>query len=293
MPGPRVTVAVAVYNRPDELRRALRSIVAQTFDDFECIVVDDASTVPVEPVVGEFDERFTYVRNPRNTGPNGARRLAMERMAGDVLIGLDSDDEYFPWALERAQHFLDTTPGVDAVCGMYVFPDGLRGRVCAGTRVITPEEYAAGALTLRCDLAGAFRRSVVKEWLATSPDYFRLEFRHWLALGMLHDQLMVDEPWARVHLDATNRATRSTDERIFADARLFVEECRPWLGTQPCVPLDDYLTATWFSLRVRRRPEADIVRSWIDEREISLRTVPARRVWDRVVRSFGSRTSTL
>ena len=293
MSTPPLTVAVAVYNRPIELRRALRSIAAQTFTDFECIVVDDASTEPVEPVVREFDDRFVYVRNPRNTGPNGARRLAMERMSGEILIGLDSDDEYYPWALERAHHYLDTTPEVDAVCGMYVFPDGLRGRVPAGTRIITPEQYADGAMTLRCDLVGAFRRSVVKEWLETSPDYYRLEFRHWLGLGMLHDQLMVDEPWAKVYVDATNRATLSTDERIFADAALFVEECRPWLGTRRCVPLDDYLTAMWFSLRVRRRPEADVLRSWIDERGISLRSVPARRVWDRLTTRFTPRVTTL
>ena len=293
MPDTLMTVVVPVHNRPDELRRALRSIAAQTFTDFECIVVDDASTVAVEPVVREFDDRFVYVRNPRNTGPNGARRLAMERMAGEILIGLDSDDEYFPWALERAHHYLDTTPEADAVCGMYVFPDGLRGRVTAGTRLITPEQYADGALTLRCDLVGAFRRSVVKEWLDTRPDYFRLEFRDWLGLGMHHNQLMVDEPWAKVHFDAANRATRSTDKRIFADARRFVEECRPWLGTRRCVPLDDYLTATWFSLRVRRRPEAELLRSWIDERGISLRWVPARRIRDRFLRGRSTRTTTV
>jgi glycosyltransferase involved in cell wall biosynthesis len=276
-------VVVAAYRRPEQLRRALRSVAAQTARAFECIVVDDASPEPLEPVVAEFDDRFRWVRQPRNTGPNGARRRAMELMRGEVLIGLDSDDEYFPWVLERVLHHLDARPDVAAVAGQYLFPDGIRGRVRGGSRVITPEDYAEGRMTLRCDLVGAFRRPVVEEWLAvTSPDYFRLEFRHWLDLGMKHRQLFVDEPWARVHFDAGPRVSTATDERIYQDAALFVRECRAWLGTAPCAPVDEYLAETWLALRRRGRPEAAVLRSWMDERGVSVRGVPARRVRERL-----------
>jgi hypothetical protein len=281
MSRPSVTVVVPVYNRQEELRRALGSIAAQTFEDFECIVVDDASTIDVASVVDAQDGRFVYVRNPQNSGATGARRLAMERMRGDVLIGLDSDDEFFPWAVERAVHHFDVRPEVDAVCGMYVFPDGLRGRVTGGERLVGPQDYAEGR-TLYCDLVGAFRRNVVTEWLATDARYFRLEFRHWLSLGMQHWQLLVDEPWAKVHVDAPNRASASVDERVYADAALFVEECRPWLGSTPCTPVDSFLGHAWVALRRRGRPEAEVVQAWMRERGLSRRAAVARRVRERV-----------
>ena len=290
---PAVTVITAAYNRQHELRRALRSLAEQTFNDFECLVVDDASTEPLAPVVAEFDERFRYLRNPVNTGPNGARRLGMLQMAGEMLIGLDSDDQMFPWGLERAWHLLSTTPEVDAVCGMYVFPDGLRGRVRDGRRVLRPEEYVRGALTLRCDLVGAFRRGVVEEWLETDPGYFRLEFRHWLSLGTNHAQLFVDEPWARVNFDASARATHSTDERVYADVALFVRECRPLFGATPCEPLDDFLARAWLSLRIRRRPEAALLEPWMAERRVSAASMPARRVWEKMSSPFRSGVSEL
>ena len=63
----RITVVVPVFNRQDKLRRALASLRAQTLVDFECLVVDDCSTVPIEPVVTELsDHRFRYLRNGQN-----------------------------------------------------------------------------------------------------------------------------------------------------------------------------------------------------------------------------------
>lgn len=278
---PRVTVVTPVYNRPNELRRALQSVAAQTLTDFECIVVDDASEYSLDRVVSNFDRRFIYVRNSRNTGPNGARRLAMTRMQGQILIGLDSDDEMYPWALARAWHYLESRPEVDAVRGMYVFPDGLRGRVRGGTRVISPQDYAEGR-SLLCDVMGAVRRSVVEEWLGADPGYFTLEFRHWLTVGMRHSQLFVDEPWARVNFDASARVSNSTDERVFRDAKLFVQECRPLFATTPCQPIDDYLRRTWVSLRIRGRPEAALLRQWMDERGVHAWATPIVRAWEKL-----------
>jgi glycosyltransferase involved in cell wall biosynthesis len=58
---PLFSIITPVFNRQDELRRALCSIAGQTLTDFECIVVDDASSMPIKPVVDEFDESFNYV----------------------------------------------------------------------------------------------------------------------------------------------------------------------------------------------------------------------------------------
>src|SRR5450755_3166172 len=102
---PLITVAMPVYNRQDVLRRALRSLERQTLEDFICVIVDDASTIPIAPVVDEFDFRFRYVRSEPNRGCCGARQVAFEHMEGDFLINLDSDNEFFPWTLERGSAY--------------------------------------------------------------------------------------------------------------------------------------------------------------------------------------------
>src|SRR3954451_1625736 len=142
MGEPRVSVVVPVFNRQCELRRALDSLLQQTMDDFECIVVDDASTLPIRPIVDEYDDRFVYVRNDQNAGCTGARFLGLERTQGHVYLGLDSDNELFPWTLERTLTALREHPEVDGVAGLFVFPDGFRIRVRDGTRVVTPVQYA-------------------------------------------------------------------------------------------------------------------------------------------------------
>ena len=71
---PRVSVCVSVLNQPELLQNTLESVRAQTFTDWECIVVDDGSNVPIEPIVASFnDERFIYHRFEQNKGiPHGA-----------------------------------------------------------------------------------------------------------------------------------------------------------------------------------------------------------------------------
>ena len=68
--APIITVVIPVYNRSAELLRALRSVREQTFEDFECVVVDDASTIAIAPIVQSLDDdRFIYLRKTRTGGP--------------------------------------------------------------------------------------------------------------------------------------------------------------------------------------------------------------------------------
>ncbi len=290
MTGVSFTVVVAVYNRTHELRRALISLVNQTIGNFECIVVDDASTMPIEPIVAGFDERFQYVRSEQNRGCTGARFAGYERMQGEYLMHLDSDNELYPWALERASHHLSAVPQVDGVAGLYAFPDGLRARVPDSPHENTPRDYAAGIAGARgkgdrvWDCVGAVRRIVVDEWLLKRRDYYNCDFNLWFTFQLGHSQLFVDEPWGRYHADASDRITKSSDARRLRDPVIFVEEHRPRLGTVPCVPLDRYLANSWFALmRAGHFKEARLVRAWFGERgHANLGAVAAERMRNKV-----------
>lgn len=279
---PVITVAMPVYNRRDVLRRALRSLERQTMKDFICVVVDDASTMPIEQVVDEFDSRFRYVRSDSNRGCTGARHLAFEHMEGEFLMNLDSDNEFFPWTLERASGYLTEREDIDGVAGMSLFENTVRIVVPGGSQLVTPEYYASHAWP-SWDCHAMVRRNVVEEWTAKRQDYYYTDFHFWLTFHLSHNALFVDEPWGRHHVNGEDRITHSPDPRRFRDVVLFVEEHRPLVGDAPCMPLDQWLADAWFLLRRnRRRTEAALIREWMAERGVSTSGIVGRRVQRRL-----------
>lgn len=116
---PRVSVCVSVLNQPELLRNTLQSIVNQTFKDWECIVVDDGSNVPIAQVVWEFkDERFSYHRFPENRGiPHGAN-YAYKFATGDYIQALGCDEFIAPSKFEDQVAYLDAHPEIACIWGV-------------------------------------------------------------------------------------------------------------------------------------------------------------------------------
>jgi glycosyltransferase involved in cell wall biosynthesis len=282
----RITVVVPVFNRRDELRRALASLKAQTLADFECLVVDDCSTVPIEPVVTELsDHRFRYMRNGQNGGPYNARVMGYRHMSAEYLLQLDSDWEAYPWALSQSVRYLDEYLQVDAVSGMHVRQSDLAMfvRVNGGKRIVSPEEYRNGSLVPDC--VGAVRRCVVEEWLRKRSDYFAMEFHQWFTFGLQHNQLYVDEPWTRYHVDGSDRVSAGQNSRQLDDYMKFIDEHDGYLRSVRAPFLSDLLFGIWLDL-LRAGRTADRKRV---ETYLKLRHVPvARKLAAKLVRKVSA-----
>lgn len=109
-PGPRVSVLVTCHNLARYLPAALRSVQAQPFADWECLIIDDASSDETPQVAQEFvkaDARFSYHCPDRNLGLSGARNFGAARSKGRYLINLDADDALGPNALALLSSALD------------------------------------------------------------------------------------------------------------------------------------------------------------------------------------------
>lgn len=97
-----VSVIIAVYNRPERLKRALNSLLKQTYKDFEVIIIDDGSEHHLCDILEVYFKKFTslkYIRHSNRNTPfslNTGLRLA----TGKFITFLDSDDEYKPEHLE-------------------------------------------------------------------------------------------------------------------------------------------------------------------------------------------------
>jgi FkbM family methyltransferase len=109
---PLVSVIVPTYNRPDMLAEALKSILKQTFQDFEIVVVNDAG-MSVEDVVSKLntEKKIAYVSHAGNRGLAAARNTGIRVARGKYIALLDDDDLFYPNHLETAMvHVSEETP---------------------------------------------------------------------------------------------------------------------------------------------------------------------------------------
>lgn len=96
---PLFSIVVPTYNRLELLKSTLLSIAAQTFSDYEVIVVDDGSQDDVASIVARFGPQYRLVRQP-NRGPGQARNCGIRHATGRYVAFLDSDDLWCPWSSE-------------------------------------------------------------------------------------------------------------------------------------------------------------------------------------------------
>lgn len=128
---PTVSVVIPTYNRAGLIGRAIESVVAQVYQDWEIIVVDDGSTDETATVVrgfaGQLGERLSYIRQ-RNAGSSAARNRGIDESRGRFVAFLDSDDEYLPDKLALQLRLFELRPELGFVFGDYAFvgSDGVR-----------------------------------------------------------------------------------------------------------------------------------------------------------------------
>ena len=100
--SPLVSVVIPVYNRSELVGRAIRSVLAQTWVDFEVIVVDDASDDGTpERIRDEFGEQVRLLVQERNRGVSAARNCGVSAGCGEWMAFLDADDEWLPEKLAK------------------------------------------------------------------------------------------------------------------------------------------------------------------------------------------------
>ena len=116
---PTVSVLVKAYNHAPYIRQTIESILNQSWQDFEIVVTDDASTDgTLEILRGFTDPRIRLLAFTRNQGISGAMNATISRARGRYLAILNSDDWALPGRLRRQVEFLNRNPAVSLVFGL-------------------------------------------------------------------------------------------------------------------------------------------------------------------------------
>jgi len=128
---PLVSVIIPTYNRAHLIGETLDSIVAQTYQNWECIIVDDGSSDTSDEVVGEYvkkDTRFKYYHRPEEhlPGGNGARNYGFKMSQGEYVNWFDSDDLMHKEKLEIQIDILLNTKKNYCVCQTLIFENNIK-----------------------------------------------------------------------------------------------------------------------------------------------------------------------
>ncbi|WP_417238825.1 glycosyltransferase family 2 protein [Bizionia sp.] len=114
---PKVTVLMPVYNCEAYVGEAIDSILGQSFTDFECLIIDDASTDKTVSIVkGYSDSRIKFIRKPENTGYTNSLNYGLTIAQGEYIARMDGDDISLPERFAKQVTFMDAYPEVVA-CG--------------------------------------------------------------------------------------------------------------------------------------------------------------------------------
>lgn len=187
----RVSVIMPAFRAAKYIGAALDSVIAQTFTDYEIIVVNDGSpdTVELERALKPYGSKVLYVKQD-NRGCSAARNAGIRVARGQFLAFLDADDYWEPEYLAEQVRFLEDNPSIDLVYtdGLLVGNSPLAGRTFMQTSPSSGEASLHALLTARCAvlLSGTLvrRQSILDaglfdEGLRCSEDYDL-----WLRLGM-------------------------------------------------------------------------------------------------------------
>lgn len=119
-PRPLVSIYMGAYNAQAYIRKAMESVLSQTFRDFELIVVDDGSTDRTVEIVESFKDLRIRLLRQKHKNFAAAMNTAISHARGEWIIGVDSDDDIEPDYLERMVNFALANPGFD-----YYYPASL------------------------------------------------------------------------------------------------------------------------------------------------------------------------
>ncbi|MCM1141402.1 MAG: glycosyltransferase [Muribaculum sp.] len=115
---PLITVGIPVYNAEKFVAIAIRSVLNQSFTDFELLITDDGSSDNTVDIIDSFnDERIRFIKDGENKGISYRLNQQISLAKGEYFCRMDADDIMLPWRLQKQVEYLLKNPNVDVIGG--------------------------------------------------------------------------------------------------------------------------------------------------------------------------------
>ncbi|BAZ10116.1 family 2 glycosyl transferase [Calothrix sp. NIES-4071] len=197
------SVIIPTYNRAELIEKTINSVLAQEFQDYEIIVVDDGSTDDTIKILKPYQRRIKILQQA-NKGPGAARNLGIKHAKGKYIAFLDSDDEWFFWTLANYEKLIREYQEPSFICGSFI-------NLQIGEHVSSNQEssaptakyykdfysYPGFALYLFTTSSVAVKTQVIREVGGFSESGFE-DLDLWLRLGTSRGYVLIESPFTAV-----------------------------------------------------------------------------------------------
>lgn len=211
--NPKVSVCIPNYNYGRFIGSTIQSVLDQTYQDFELIVLDNSSTDDSESVVRGFsDARIKFYKNERNIGFVKNLNRCLSLASGQYISILHGDDTYLPQAVEKRVNCLDSNPSVGLVYSPHKIMDD-SGVIIGEYRYCQDDYIAKGedefkTLVLENHI-GSPTVMIRKECYDKVGDYDERhpqvsDWQMWLRIALYYDVAFVSQPLACYRVHQTN-----------------------------------------------------------------------------------------
>ena len=240
-PKPLISVCIPVFNCEKFIDQTIRSVLQQSFQDFELLIIDNASTdKTIEIIKGFSDARIRCIRNERNLGMMGNWNKCLDEATGDYLKILPADDLIYPTCLEEQVAVFQNHRNVALTCCSRDIIDiagkALIRRSFAGVEGLISGSQAVRKIvrsgTNRLGEPGAilFKRSLISAVNHFSDQYpYVIDLGLWIKLLAQGDLFVIQKPLCafrvspqsesvnsrHFHRDDFSRYIRSLDKRLY------------------------------------------------------------------------------
>lgn len=213
--APSVSVIIPTYNRCDFLEDAIQSVLNQTFEDFELIVVDDGSTDNTEQMLDNYmhDVRVKYVYQTHSGSGGAARNKGIESALGSYVAFLDSDDLWLPEKLGRQVETLKKNPDISVVYCACLIQQIDTSRKVLSERVLRRRHPMDATLYEKliyaCVITGSSSSTLIRARCFAKVGLFDAklpgsDIDMWRRLALSHKFLYLDEPLVQIRKHTTN-----------------------------------------------------------------------------------------
>lgn len=135
----KISVIMSVFNGEKFVKRAIKSVIEQTYRNFEFIIINDASTDHTQNILEKFrqiDKRIKLITNKKNLGLTKSLNIGLKNSNSSLIARIDSDDWWEPDKLEQQLNFLNKNPDYGIVGTWAVSHNSLNGKVNYKTRPV-------------------------------------------------------------------------------------------------------------------------------------------------------------
>ena len=232
---PLVSVVIPTYKRPELVKRAVKSVLNQTYENTEIIVVNDSPETDISEIE-QIDERVQLINHQENKGACEARNTGIENAKGKYIGLLDDDDEYLPDKLEKqVKQFQELGEEYGLVYG---------GVELVENGEVVGEKIRSGRKIFSRKRRGQVYKELLRGNMIPSPTVLvrkeafekaglfdpgfesAQDLDMWIRIAKHYKIGKLDEAIARYHLDAEDRISNSLDKTIQGQQKIYEKHKR-------------------------------------------------------------------